>query len=117
MKKFLGLLLLLGLAAYFVWPTRYQEYAAGTGPYAQQIGHRTSRVDRLTGTVFVIGTKGEWVATVVESAPLRPDVIPPPPPRGINSTVIQQQTDIQKQMQEKTKEMVDEAVKKAKGEQ
>lgn len=62
MKKLL-FLLLLGLFAYFVWPTRYAQYAPGEGPYAEQVGaDAPTRVDRLTGDITVQDPSGTWRA-------------------------------------------------------
>ena len=58
MKKLL-FLILLGLVAYFVWPTRYALYASGEGPYATEINAPT-RIDRLTGNAWVMTRSGTW---------------------------------------------------------
>lgn len=60
MKK-LFFLLLLGLFVYFVWPTRYAQYAPGEGPYAAQVAPETpTRVDRFTGDVTGQDPSGAW---------------------------------------------------------
>ena len=62
MKK-LFFLILLGLFAFFVWPTRYAHYAPGEGPYAAGIAPDTpTRVDRFTGEVTGRDLSGDWVA-------------------------------------------------------
>ena len=58
MKKLL-VLILLGLVAYFVWPTRYALYAPGEGPHAAEVDAPT-RIDRLTGDTWVMTPTGAW---------------------------------------------------------
>ena len=61
MKK-LFFLILLGLFAYFVWPTRYTHYAPGEGSYAAQVApDAPTRVDRFTGEVTGQGPSGAWL--------------------------------------------------------
>ena len=60
MKK-LFFLILLGLFAYFVWPTRYQHYAPGESPHTTEaVSEAPTRVDRLTGDIAVQETSGAW---------------------------------------------------------
>ena len=58
MKKLL-FLILLGLVAYFVWPTRYALYAPGEGPFAAEVDAPT-RIDRLSGNAWVMTRTGTW---------------------------------------------------------
>ena len=58
MKKLL-FLILIGLAAYFVWPTRYALYAPGEGPFAAEVDAPT-RIDRLSGNAWVMTQAGAW---------------------------------------------------------
>ena len=61
MKK-LFFVILLGLFASFVWPTRYAQYAPGEGPYAAEVAPDTpTRVDRFTGEVTGQDASGDWV--------------------------------------------------------
>jgi hypothetical protein len=115
MKKILVILVLLFLGAYFIWPTRYQEYAPGVGPHAEQIGKRASRVDRISGEVYVFNGKSEWERVDVRRPELlRPDITGPQPETRSAGSQARQQREIQNDMLDKTNEMLDEAVKKAK---
>ena len=58
MKKLL-FLILIGLVAYFVWPTRYALYAPGEGPFAAEVDAPT-RIDRLSGNAWVMTQSGAW---------------------------------------------------------
>jgi hypothetical protein len=59
MKKLFVLLVLAAAFAYFVWPTRYQEYKPGEGPHSEQT-HLATRVDRLSGDVQAQESTGAW---------------------------------------------------------
>lgn len=107
-------LVVAGLAAWFIWPTRYQEYRSGTGPYAEQLGNRASRVDRITGDVYVLDGGGAWVRHAVQRPELlRPDVTGPQVNTRADTSPAQEQIRIQKEMQVQTKKMLDEVVEKA----
>ena len=107
MKKFFLFLLLLGLGAWFVWPTRYQEYAGGQGPYAAQAGPAKTRVDRITGEVFVIGATGEWQSMPVRRPELlRPDITGPNVNTQPDTRGAQRQMQETRDMQTKTDEMM-----------
>jgi len=103
MRKFLLFLVLLGLFGYFVWPTQYKEYAAGEGPYADQIGKTASRVDRISGEVFIKTGSDEWREVPVRRPDLlRPDITGPTPSPKVDHGVVQQQQNTINSMQETT---------------
>ncbi len=80
MRKFLLFLVLLAAFGYFVWPTQYREYAAGDGPFAEQVGSVVYRVDRISGEVFVADGSGTWTQRSVQRPELlRPDITGPTP--------------------------------------
>ncbi len=80
MKKFLLFLILVGLFGYFVWPTQFQQYKAGEGPYAEQVGSVVYRVDRVSGKVSVADATGQWKEVPVRRPELlRPDITGPTP--------------------------------------
>lgn len=51
MRNFFLILIVVGLLAYFVWPTPYETYAAGEGPYTRQVPDTPTRVNRFTGDI------------------------------------------------------------------
>ena len=80
MRKFLFFLVLLAAVGYFVWPTQYQEYAVGQGPFAEQVGDVAYRVDRISGKVYVVDGSGQWTERSVRRPELlRPDITGPTP--------------------------------------
>ncbi len=99
MRKLLIFAVLAGLFAYFVWPTQYQEFAAGDGPYVDQLGEVVYRVDRISGEVFVKqGTT--WKKAVVRRPELlRPDITGPTSSPRVDQGVVQQQKRTVDQMQ------------------
>ncbi len=60
MRNFFLLLIVAGLLAYFVWPTPYETYAAGEGPYAQQVPNAATRVNRFTGDIEQQMSENNW---------------------------------------------------------
>ena len=68
MKKLIPLAIVLALATYYVWPTPFQHFDAGEGPYADRTDFET-RVNRLSGEVFFLSRGGDWRPLPKESAP------------------------------------------------
>ena len=114
MRKLFALIVLVGFAAYFIWPTRFQEYAAGKGPFAEQVGNRASRVDRITGDVWVMGTSGKWERRGVRRPELlRPDITGPQPNTRVDTGPAQQQLQTQSDMNSQADQMMESAVEGA----
>jgi hypothetical protein len=112
MRK-LFILLLLGLLAFYVWPTRYRSYDAGTGPYAERTDYPT-RVDRFSNEVWYERRSGEWIPLEPEASfePHRPNPVTEPYTR-----VDQQEVHRQRNQAQATQDMVDRTVDKAQSEQ
>lgn len=100
MRKFLLFLIVLGAIGYFVWPTPYKEYGVGEGPFAEQLGNVVSRVDRISGEVYVKEGVDNWRKVSVRRPELlRPDITGPTPSPGVDQGVAQQQQNTIKDMQ------------------
>lgn len=105
MKKAIVLILAI-LFAFFVWPTRYVHYEAGTGPHAEQVGTAETRVDRLSGDVYVRNSEGAWQPLHVQRPELlRPDVTGSSPRRQTNTGSATQQAQSVEKMQSTTDDM------------
>lgn len=79
MKKLLLVLVLVSLFAVFVWPTRYQQFEPGEGPYTIQAPDAATRIDRITGDIALLDPSGQWTVIGNERKALafqRPDVDP-----------------------------------------
>ncbi len=101
MKHLLGLLVLAALFAYFIWPTRYEEFAAGEGPYTERTDLPT-RVDRFNGEVWVKKASGDW--SKLPDPPRPPKINPVTRPyKSVDPSVVQQQ----KQQIEMTQQAAD----------
>jgi len=111
-KKLL-LLIVVGLLAYFVWPTRYRTYDPGEGPYAEQTDYST-RVDRFSGDVTYQRRTGEWL-------PLEPEQsFHPPQPNPVTdpyTRVDQHEVHRQRKQAESTQKMIDQTVDQAQTQQ
>ena len=112
MKK-IFVVILLGLVAYFVWPTQYRSYDAGKGPYAQRTDYPT-RVDRFSNEVWYERRSGEWIRLEPESSfePHQSNPVTDPYTR-----VDQQEVHRQRKQAESTQEMIDRTVDKARNRQ
>lgn len=114
MRKFFLLIVILALVAVFIWPTRYKEYPAGKGPYAQQAGPLKTRMDRTTGAVYVFSASGEWKALKgARPELLRPDITGPVIKTRVDTAPAQQQGRLIERMQKQTAAMEKEARAKA----
>jgi hypothetical protein len=106
MKKFFLFLVLVGLFGYFVWPTQYREFAAGNGPYADQLGSVAYRVDRISGKVYVADATGKWTHRAVNRPELlRPDITGPTPNTQPDTQPAQRTMQEQQKMQSTTEDM------------
>lgn len=106
MRKLFLLIVILALVAVFIWPTRYKEYPAGEGPYAEQAGPLKTRMDRTTGAVYVFSTSGEWKALKgARPELLRPDITGPVVETRVDTAPVQQQGRAIEQMQRQTDAM------------
>ena len=114
MKKFLLFLVVVGAIGYFVWPTQYREYAAGDGPYAEQLGPMKYRVDRISGKVFVADATGKWTQQSVRRPELlRPDITGPTPSTQPDTQPAQRTMREAEKMQSTTDDMTKAATQQA----
>jgi hypothetical protein len=111
MKKLL-LLLLVGLFATFVWPTRYEQYAPGESPYAEQVGDDAPvRVNRLTGDITVQDASGAWrtVGNTRKALAFERPVVDPNATRRPSARHHQDVADQQRRSVEQTQQAVEDA--------
>ena len=111
MKK-LFFLILVGLFAYFVWPTRYQHYAPGEGPYAtQETPDAPPRVDRLTGDVTRQDASGAWrsIGNARRATAFEQPAVDPNATRRPSAQHHQDVADQQRRSVQQTQEAVDAA--------
>jgi len=109
MKKLL-VLILLGLAAYFVWPTRYAQYAPGEGPHAAEVDTPT-RVDRFTGEIEAQTASGAWqpIGHVRKATAFEQPAVDPNATRRPSAVHHQEVRDTQLHSVEQTQKAVDAA--------
>lgn len=111
MKK-LFFLILLGLFAFFVWPTRYTHYAPGEGAYAAQVApDAPTRVDRFTGEVTGQDPSGAWLplGNVNIAPPFEKPAVDPNAMQRPSARHNQQVRDQQRRSVEQTQEAVNAA--------
>ena len=114
MKKFFLFLVLVGLVGYFVWPTQYRQYEAGQGPYHEQVGSKTYRVDRISGEVYVADASGEWKEIQVRRPDLlRPDITGPRVNTQADTRPAQRKMQETQDIQSKTDDMTRSATQQA----
>ena len=114
MKKYILFLVVVGLVAVYVWPTRYQQYGPGEIPYDVRVTPKqATRVDRLTGDIEALQASGEWrkvgnsrKALAFQTPDANPNAIHRPAQRNAGSAVDQQERSIQR-----TQKAVDSATK------
>jgi hypothetical protein len=115
MKK-LFVFLVLVLLAYFVWPTRYEQYGPDEGPYAAQAGpgHPT-RVDRLTGEIEFQDASGEWigVGNARKAVAFQRPVVDPSATRRPSARHTEQIADQHQRSLKQTQNAVDSATEQA----
>ena len=113
MKKFFLFLIVVGVVAVYVWPTRYQHYPAGENPHnVQVLATEATRVDRITGDIEAETAPGEWMkvgnsrkALAFQNPSANPNAVHKPERVYDNSTANQQQNayeKTQKQMEAAT---------------
>lgn len=111
MKKLL-LLLLIGLFAYFVWPTRYEQYAPGESPYTERVDNDAPvRVDRLTGDITAQEPSGAWrtVGNTRKALAFERPVVDPNATRRPSARHHQEVADQQRRSIQQTQQAVEDA--------
>ena len=109
MKKLL-IVVMIGFAAYFIWPTRYAVYGPGEGPFGAQVEAPT-RVDRLTGAGFMLTRTGVWqpIGNARKATAFEQPAVDPNANRRSSNLHNQQVHDQQHQSIEGTQKAVDAA--------